>query len=68
MHKLRNIEHKRVLENVLNIIPEGFSESPFKKSKKKTRRFCASYKWDETKIRQLIECGDWIYCSMFCNE
>lgn len=68
MHKLRNTEHKKVLENVLNIIPNGFNESPFIKMKKRTRMFCASYKWDETKIRQLIECGDWIYCSMFCNE
>ena len=68
MHKLRNIEHKRVLENVLNIIPEGFSESPFKKSKKRTRMLCASYKWDEAKITELIESGDWIYCSMFYCE
>ena len=30
--------------------------------------FCALYKWDETKIRKLIENGDWFYCYIFFND
>ena len=68
MHKLRNTAHKEILERVLNIVPPGYTESPFKKVKRRTRVFCACYKWDETKIRKLIESGDWFYCWMFFGD
>lgn len=68
MHKLRNTKHKEILERIFDIIPSGYNELPFKKFKKRTRMFCALYKWDETKIRKLIENGDWSYCYIFFND
>ena len=68
MHKLRNTKHKEILERVLNIVPTGFEESPFSKMKKRTRMFCASCEWNENKIREYIESGDWIYSWVFFSE
>ena len=68
MHKLRNTKHRKILERILDIIPPGYSEPIFKKMKKRVRRFCASYKWDEHRIRYLIEKDIWYYCWPFFDE
>ena len=58
-----------MLERIINTIPDGYKEPIFKQMKRKVRRFCARYNWDETKIRDiLLKSDDWTYCWPFCND
>ncbi len=68
MHKLRNKEHKAILERILDIIPCGYNEPIFRQMKRKTRKFCSLHEWNEDEIRNLIETDTWFYCWPFFNE
>jgi len=68
MHKLRNEEHKAILERILDIIPRGYNEPIFRQMKRKTRQFCSLHEWNENEIRNLIETDTWAYCWPFFNE
>ena len=68
MHKLRNQNHKEILERVMNIIPPGYKDPIFKNMKRKTRQFCSSKHWNEDEIRKEIESDNWYYNPIFFRE
>lgn len=69
MHKLRNTNHKEILSRILEIIPLGYKDPILEQMKRKTRRFCAFYGWDEGEIKKILTKDEyWVYRWPFCDE
>ena len=68
MHKLRNTQHKEILERIMEIIPPGYDKPIFKNMKRKIRVFYQQYNWNEDIIRKKIEDDSWFYSCIFFND